>query len=63
MGVTVAQMRASKKHQKKTYRTIKITFDKEKDADIIKAIEDAKKSGIKYREWLESYYEDAKNNL
>ena len=63
MGVTVAQMRASKKHQKKTYRTIKITFDKEKDAEIIKAIEDAKNSGIKYREWLKSYYEDAKNNL
>ena len=47
MGVTVAQMRASKKHQKKTYRTIKITFDKEQHAAIIKAIEDAKKSGIK----------------
>lgn len=63
MGVTVAQMRANKKHKDKTYKTIRITFNVEKDAEIIKSIEDAKKSGIKYREWLKSYYDDAKDNL
>lgn len=59
--VSEANRRANDKYDNKTYARLTIKFRLEDDADIIKALADAKEDGVQYRkiisEWYAAYQE------
>lgn len=53
---TEARARATKKYNDKTYHTYLLRLRNVEDAEIISAIEQAKKDGIPIRQWLSSVF-------
>ena len=63
MGVvTIAKtptnkLEANAKYDAKTYKEVNIKLRLDEDADIIESLEQAKRDGVHYRDWLRKYFE------
>ena len=60
MAISPGTREAIDRYDKDTYRKINIALRLEDDADIIESWEEAKKRGIKNREWLRELFDNQK---
>lgn len=54
--VSESKKAANKRYDEKTYSRITVHFRKDEDAEVIKALADAKASGKPYREFILEWY-------